>query len=114
MLILSPNSVFADYISHILPELGEENIREMSFDLFAYKELKDTAADCEDRYDQLERMMRFPDAGGEERFRWKQSAEFAGEVEGFLALEEDSLMDFRDIDFQGDASVGAGANPSLL
>ncbi len=101
VLILSPNSVFADYISHILPELGEENIREMSFDLFAYKELKDTAADCEDRYDQLERMMRFPDAGGEERFCWKQSAEFAGEVEGFLALEEDSLMDFRDIDFRG-------------
>ena len=61
VLILSPNSVFADYISHILPELGEENIREMSFDLFAYKELKDTAADCEDRYDHLERMMRFAD-----------------------------------------------------
>ena len=41
ILILSPNSVFADYISHILPELGEENIREMSFDLFAYRELKE-------------------------------------------------------------------------
>ena len=48
ILILSPNGVFADYISHILPELGEENIREMSFDLFAYKELKNTAADCEE------------------------------------------------------------------
>ena len=101
VLILSPNSVFADYISHILPELGEENIREMSFDLFAYRELKDTAADCEDRYDHLERMMQFPDAKAEKRFRWKQSAEFAGEVEGFLALEEDSLMDFCDIDFRG-------------
>ena len=41
ILILSPNSVFADYISHILPELGEENIREMSFDLFAYRDLQD-------------------------------------------------------------------------
>ena len=37
VLVLSPNGVFSDYISHILPELGEENIREMSFDLFAYK-----------------------------------------------------------------------------
>ena len=55
ILILSPNSVFSDYISHILPELGEENIREMSFDLFAYKELRDTVFDCEDRYDQIER-----------------------------------------------------------
>ncbi len=33
ILILSPNSIFSDYISHILPELGEENIKEMSFDL---------------------------------------------------------------------------------
>ena len=101
ILILSPNSVFADYISHILPELGEENIREMSFDLFAYRELKDTAADCEDRYDHLERMMRFPDPAADERFHWKQSAEFVGEVEGFLAVEEDSLMEFRDIEFRG-------------
>ena len=101
VLILSPNSVFADYISHILPELGEENIREMSFDLFAYKELRETAADCEDRYDHLERMMRFPDKGAEERFQWKQSADFVGEVEGFLALEEDSLMEFRDVEFRG-------------
>ena len=47
ILILSPNSVFADYISHILPELGEENIQEMSFDLFAYRELKGIVSDCE-------------------------------------------------------------------
>lgn len=32
--------MFSDYISHILPELGEENIKEMSFDLFAYKQLE--------------------------------------------------------------------------
>lgn len=101
VLILSPNSVFADYISHILPELGEENIREMSFDLFAYKELKDTAADCEDRYDHLERMMRFADKAAEERFRFKQSADFVGQAEGFLAVEEDSLMEFKDISFRG-------------
>ena len=59
ILVLSPNGVFADYISHILPELGEENIREMSFDLFAYRELKGIVSDCEDRYDQIERSALF-------------------------------------------------------
>ena len=54
VLILSPNSVFSDYISHVLPELGEEHIMEMSFDLFAYKELKDVVSDCEDRYNHIE------------------------------------------------------------
>ena len=101
VLVLSPNSVFGDYISHILPELGEENIREMSFDLFAYRELKDTAVDCEDRYDHLERIMKFPDDQEKERFRMKQSESFVGLIEGFLATQEDRLVDFRPISFRG-------------
>ena len=101
VLVLSPNSVFGDYISHILPELGEENIREMSFDLFAYRELKDTAADCEDRYDHLERILKFPDDQEKERFRMKQSESFVGLIEGFLAILEDRLVDFRPISFRG-------------
>ena len=46
-------------------------------------------------------MMKFPDKKADERFHWKQSKEFVGEVEGFLAVEEDSLMEFRDIEFRG-------------
>ena len=102
VLILSPNGVFADYISHILPELGEENIREMSFDLYAYKELrKGVSADCEDRYDQLERRMRFPDQESQDRFDWKQAKAFIGEIEGFLAVLEDRLIEFKEVYFRG-------------
>lgn len=101
ILILSPNSVFADYISHILPELGEENIQEMSLDLFAYRELKDTAADCEDRYHQIERKLK--DAGwsaqDEKRYEWKQSREFVQAAEGFFIELEDRLVDFTDVSF---------------
>lgn len=100
ILILSPNSVFADYISHILPELGEENIQEMSFDLFAYRELRGITDDCEDRYHHLERMMKYPDAEQSRRFQKKQSSEFIGEMEGFLAILEDRLMDFREVSFR--------------
>lgn len=106
ILVLSPNSVFSDYISHILPELGEENIREMSLDLFAYRELKDTVADCEDRYHQIERQIREGWAGrdrqaGEARYRWKQSKEFVQCVEGFLVELEDRLVDFQDVEYKG-------------
>lgn len=102
ILILSPNSVFSDYISHILPELGEENIKEMSFDLFAYKELKDTVFDCEDRYDQIEKELqgRFG-AKEQEEYERKQSQEFLSQAEGFLLGLEDSLMEFRDVEFRG-------------
>ena len=101
ILILSPNSVFADYISHILPELGEENIQEMSFDLFAYRELKGIVPDCEDRYDQLERTMKLQDPYLTERFEEKQLEGFVGMMEGFLASLEDELMDFRTIEYKG-------------
>lgn len=116
ILILSPNSVFSDYISHILPELGEENIREMSFDLFAYRELKGIAADCEDRWNQIERQMKEAKGLGfckkecqyqqqgaynEERYRWKQSKSYVEAVEGFLIELEDRLVDFKDVQYKG-------------
>ena len=99
ILILSPNSVFSDYISHILPELGEENIREMSFDLFAYKELQDVAADCEDRYDQIEKNLKFPFLT--DSLKEKETGEFTDKIEGFLLELEDSLMNFHDVEYRG-------------
>lgn len=101
ILILSPNNAFSDYISHILPELGEEHIQEMSFDLFAYKELKEVANDCEDRYDYLEKKMKFQDSEWEIRFKEKQSASFIGQLEGFLAMLEEDLVNIRSITFKG-------------
>lgn len=101
ILVLSPNSVFADYISHILPELGEENIQEMSFDIFAYKELKGTVSDCEDRFHQIERQLEKTDPESERRINEKQSPQFIGLVEGFLVELEDRLMEIRDIEFKG-------------
>ena len=98
ILILSPNGVFSDYISHILPELGEENIQEMSFDLFAYRKLQDTAADCEDRCDQIEREMRDPNAA--ERFALKQSQAFVDQMERFALELEDELMNFSDVSYK--------------
>ena len=99
VLILSPNGVFADYISHILPELGEENIREMSFDLFAYRELKDIVGDCEDRYDQIERTVINPKI--QMMCREKQSPEFVSKLDGFVLRLEDELMNFRDVEYRG-------------
>lgn len=99
VLILSPNGVFSDYISHILPELGEENIREMSFDLFAYRHLQDVAADCEERFDQIEKGMAFPEL--EELYHRKQSREFVDLMEGYLMELEDSLIDFQSVSYRG-------------
>ncbi|MGN1184078.1 MAG: HelD family protein [Oliverpabstia sp.] len=99
ILILSPNGIFSDYISHILPELGEENIQEMSFDFFAYRQLRDTVADCEEKYDLIEQNMR--DSGCVDAYYQKQSGEFVSQMEGYLLMLEDELMQFQDVDFRG-------------
>ena len=99
ILILSPNTVFSDYISQILPELGEEPIQEMSFDLFAYRELLPYINDCEDQYDLLEQQLFAPEAGS--KFHEKQSADFIGMMEGYLAILEDSLVQFHKIHWKG-------------
>ena len=102
ILILSPNGIFADYISHILPELGEENIREMTLDLYAYRQLKEICLDCEDRYDALERelsglVLREESA----RAAYKQSREYVNRLEGFMIRLEDELMNFAPVEYKG-------------
>ncbi len=98
ILILSPNSVFSDYISHVLPELGEEPIREMSLDTFAYHRLKDVVGDCEDRYDRLEELL----AGkAEDSYQKKQSREFMDELYGYAMELEAELMTFSPVSIRG-------------
>lgn len=115
VLILSPNTVFADYISHILPELGEENIQEMSLDIFAYRKLRGIAKDCEDRYHHIEKRMEQEKelwASGnhptflleieeaDKRYRFKQSKDCVDAMEGFFIELEDRLIEFRDISYK--------------
>ena len=42
ILIFSPNNVFSEYISDVLPELGEENVVSTTFNEFAVKYIKET------------------------------------------------------------------------
>jgi len=102
VLILSPNPVFSEYISHILPELGEENILEMTLDLYAYRELK-TYGDTEDRYVYLEKLLSLPENEAREyqrRVAEKQSKEYVRELDEFVRSLEDTLVKFRDFSYK--------------
>ncbi len=102
VLILSPNSVFADYISRILPELGEENICEMSLDVWAYRRLR-KFGEAQDRYDRLEEILS-PDlhpSHASEEAEYKQSEDYIRELDGYvLSLEYDGV-DIADYRYRG-------------
>jgi len=102
VLILSPNPVFSEYISHILPELGEENIMEMTLDLYAYRRLK-KYKEAEDRYMYLEKLLTLPENEAlyyQKQVAEKQSKEYVKALDEFVLSLEDSLMSFADFKYK--------------
>lgn len=79
VVIISPNKVFADYISNVLPELGEEPILELSFADLVADELANVL-EYEDAAEQREH----PDPQWAERARFKSDPAFLALVDEYL------------------------------
>ncbi|MBQ7884654.1 MAG: AAA family ATPase [Clostridia bacterium] len=58
VLILSPNKLFSEYIAGVLPELGEENMSQMSFYRLVQTELKFLGFDFEKREDNIDELLK--------------------------------------------------------
>lgn len=105
VMILTPNPIFSDYISQILPELGEDQIVEMSFDEYAKKEMEGIAR-IETAMQQKEYLLS-ADADSDaykkkqQLIAYKQSKEFMEEMFGFVLGLEEELVDWRNLDFKG-------------
>lgn len=104
ILILSPNTIFSDYISTILPELGEMNVSEMSFDELAAKELAGITR-FESRYDQLEYLLSSPcdpevRAAREQKIRKRNSLSFLKELEAYAGRLVTEIVDYRDLSYK--------------
>ena len=76
--------MFSDYISGVLPELGEDNVAELSFDKLAYNEIGDLT-ELESRYDQLEYILAHDQSDNLriQNIQTKGSAEFAARVKAY-------------------------------
>lgn len=77
--ILSPNKVFGDYISNVLPELGEEPIYELSFADIAKVQLE-KIINFEPDNDSLE----INDEKWSERVRFKSTLDFVKLIDNYL------------------------------
>jgi DNA helicase-2/ATP-dependent DNA helicase PcrA len=83
VLIISPNKVFADYISNVLPELGEEHIPELGMDELA-ADLLENQYPFQTFFDQVSALLEHHDAAFIERIRFKSSFEFLSEMNRYL------------------------------
>lgn len=96
IIIISPNSIFSKYISDVLPELGEENVKQITFD--------DLVQD-EKRERQMENIIQLQ---GSEEFdiklesiRFKGSNEFVKILDRLLKYYERKLIPFKDVYYNG-------------
>jgi DNA helicase II / ATP-dependent DNA helicase PcrA len=91
ILILSPNKVFADYISNVLPELGEEHIPETSMEELAI-ELLENKFPSQTFFQQVAALLENPHPEFIERIRFKSSFEFVSMLNKyFIHLENNSF-----------------------
>ncbi|MCD1259636.1 UvrD-helicase domain-containing protein [Paenibacillus athensensis] len=89
MVLFSPNSLFSDYVSRVLPELGEANMQQTTFQEHLRFRLEHTGLALEDPYDQLEFVLvsdpsRDPDAAARlAGIAYKASTAFLQVIEAY-------------------------------
>jgi len=91
LLIISPNKVFADYISNVLPELGEENIPESSMDQILLK-IIGSKYKFQTFFDQISELLDKPAVGYIERIRYKSTFDFITKLDKFILHVENTYF----------------------
>ncbi|KHL95539.1 helicase [Paenibacillus sp. IHB B 3415] len=109
MLLFSPNPLFNSYVSTVLPELGEENMQQTTFQMYLEHRLGQEFQ-LEDVFNQTESLLNAPD-GPEASIRragitYKSSVSFLDVIRRYVNLLEHEGMMFKPLMFQGRAVVG--------
>ncbi len=110
ILLFSPNPMFNRYVSTVLPELGEENMQQTTFQELIERQLG-KSFDIEDPFSQIEYTLTAinePDyAERIEGIRYKASRRFMELLDRYLSFLEQEKLIFRDIPFRNGIIISA-------
>ncbi len=90
VMILSPNRIFGDYIANVLPELGETQVREISFDDLAERYLRRVVR-YQTFHEQIETILESPPPSVAERMKFKATPEFVESLERWIASSQSAF-----------------------
>jgi len=99
ILIISPNEVFAHYISRVLPELGEEMIRETTMESLA-DELLESKIPFETFAEQVATLLRRDEEDYAERVRFKSTPAFLERLDEYARLLRDHNVRADDLEVE--------------
>lgn len=104
IIILSPNTLFEQYISNVLPELGEEEVKSVVFDDLVAGSFPDETT-FQSRYNQTEMLISCGDSSEKElkkqTMAFKMSRAFSEILNRYADSMAASHIDFTDIKYDG-------------
>lgn len=110
IILFSPNSIFNSYVSNVLPELGEENMQQVTFQEYLDHRLS-KEYEVENPYEQLEYVLTAATTPSYRSrlasIRFKASTRFFEAIQSYRQSLEKSGMLFKDITFRGKPIVTA-------
>ncbi len=96
ILIISPNKVFADYISNVLPELNEETVPETAMEQILSGVL-DNKYKYQNFFEQVTELLGKPASGFIERIQYKATFEFISRLDSFILHIENNYFKATDV-----------------
>lgn len=105
MLILSPNKVFGNYISNVLPELGEDNMQEIGFEEIA-REVLGNKIKFQTFAEQVSYLLDVDDDAMKTRIEYKASVSFYMDLQEYLNELEEQYFEAHNIVIQRYAFPG--------
>lgn len=96
ILIVSPNKVFADYISNVLPELGEETVPETSMEQIL-SEVLNHKYKYLSFFEQVNELLTKPTPDFIERIEYKSSFDFIASLDRFILHIENHYFRAEDV-----------------
>ena len=108
IMLFSPNPLFNSYVSTVLPELGEENMQQSTFQEYLTGRLG-KAYKVEDPFSQMEFLL--SENEGEayqtrlEAIRFKASLEFKTMIDQYVSKLSNQGLIFKDLSFRGDIMI---------
>ncbi|GIM28788.1 DNA helicase [Clostridium polyendosporum] len=104
VLILGPNSIFMEYISQVLPSLGEVGVRQQTFTNFVLNEI-DIDDEIMDFSNYIERIL-----SGDEEFikeaKYKNSENFFKKLSDYIKGIEENYFEVNPVTYFGEEIIG--------
>ena len=100
VIVYSPNEIFNDYISDVLPELGEENMKMSTFINLAHSYFGNKYR-LKGKYHQMESILSNLTNEKSQAIKIKGSYIFANNIEKYIKKLEKGLFEFTDIIYEG-------------